>query len=134
LISRRCEAFVKSRSSVKPHVRYNFVITRFVPQAHGRKFLPRDDNSNYTPRHADATINAVLGFREGRIGQIRLQVKEVAEARGYSISTLAAAANLNYQTVHKLWHNQTKRLDTETLQKLAAALQAKALDLLTEDE
>ena len=68
------------------------------------------------------------------MGQIRLQVKEVAEARGYNISTLAAAANLNYQTVHKLWHNQTKRLDTETLQKLAAALQVKALELLTEDE
>src|SRR5687767_4052758 len=41
--SRLCEAFVRSRSAVKPHVGYNFGITCFGPQPHARQFLPRDD-------------------------------------------------------------------------------------------
>jgi hypothetical protein len=43
LILRPCEAFVRSRSVVKSHVRTNFGITRFEPQPHRRIFLPRDD-------------------------------------------------------------------------------------------
>ena len=68
------------------------------------------------------------------MGHLRLQVKEIAEARGYNISTLATAAELNYQTVYKLWHNQTKRLDIETLERVATALQIKTLDLLVETD
>ncbi len=43
---------MRSRSAVKPHVRYNFGITCNGPQPHERKFLPRDDKRHCGQVHA----------------------------------------------------------------------------------
>jgi DNA-binding Xre family transcriptional regulator len=71
----------------------------------------------------------------------RLQVKELAEARGLNISQLLLQANrltpsakLSYPTVHALWHNRTQRPDLATLSAIARALRVKPGDLIVEDE
>ncbi len=66
--------------------------------------------------------------------RLRVKVREVAEEKGYNITTLAAAADLNYITIQRLWYEQVKRIDLETLEKVATALNISALDLLYEDK
>ena len=68
---------------------------------------------------------------------VRLQVKELAEARGLNISTLLLQANrlspdvrLSYPTIHALWHNKTKRPDLSTLAAVARALGVAPGDLI----
>lgn len=65
---------------------------------------------------------------------IRLRVREEAEARGMNISTLSIAANIDYQTAQRMWHNQARRIDIETLVKIAAAFKIHAKDLIEEVE
>lgn len=66
--------------------------------------------------------------------RLKVKVKEVAEEKGYNITTLATAAQLNYITIQRLWYEQVKRIDIETLEKVAAALNISPLDLLSEAE
>jgi DNA-binding Xre family transcriptional regulator len=62
--------------------------------------------------------------------KIRIVLREVAQAQGYNISTLAVAAKLNAATIRKLWHDESKRIDLENLEKVAATLGVSPLDLL----
>ena len=63
-----------------------------------------------------------------------LKVREIAEKQGYNIDRLSKKANISYDTVLKYWHDQVRRLDVKTLQKLAKALDVSANDLVDLDE
>jgi len=68
------------------------------------------------------------------MGRLRLRVKELAEEQGFNITTLAEAADVNWRTVQKLWHNEARQLNTETLAKVAKALGTPTKDLLVEED
>jgi len=63
---------------------------------------------------------------------LRLRVRAVAEAQGYTIQRLQTEAGVSYDTVLKYWHNQIRRIDLATLAALAKALNTTSLELLEE--
>ena len=62
------------------------------------------------------------------------KVKEVAEERGLNAHQLAQRAELAYTTVRGVWHNESTRVDMQTLQKLARVLQVEPGELIGRDE
>ncbi len=63
---------------------------------------------------------------------LRLRVRTVAEAKGYTIRRLQEESGVSYDTVLKYWHNQVRRIDTATPAPPAKALQTTSIDLLEE--
>lgn len=63
----------------------------------------------------------------------RLLVRELAELRGFNITTLARKANLAYTTTHMLWHDTAKVWSRESLDRIALALGVRVSDLLGGD-
>ncbi len=61
---------------------------------------------------------------------LRLRVKEVAQRKGLNISQLQRKSDLSYNTVRELWHNPFKEVSTETLNKIARALDVPVTDLI----
>lgn len=53
---------------------------------------------------------------------IRLRVKEVAEAKGYNISSLSRAADIGLATMRKIWNKPESSVNTTTLEKIARVL------------
>jgi transcriptional regulator with XRE-family HTH domain len=74
-----------------------------------------------------------ISMNEKGARMLRLRVRPVAEAKGYSIQRLHEESGVSYDTVLKYWHNQVRRIDTTTLAALAKALQTTSIDLLEED-
>lgn len=71
----------------------------------------------------------------------RLQVRELAEAQGYTITDLQLEANrrtdgarVSYSTVYNLWHNKTQRPDLKVLSAVAKVLGVKPGDLIVREE
>lgn len=64
---------------------------------------------------------------------IRLKVKEVAQQKKIGQNKLARLADLDYQTVRKIYKNPYQIINTETLEKLARALQVDASLLIESD-
>jgi len=52
----------------------------------------------------------------------RLRIKAVAKARGFTISSLARRADVNYRTVQRLWNEPGCDVGLKTLEKVASAL------------
>ncbi len=63
---------------------------------------------------------------------LQLQVRQVAEEKGFNIQRLHEQSGISYDTVLKYWHNQVRRIDTATLAALAKALGTTSKDLLEE--
>ena len=63
---------------------------------------------------------------------LRLRVKEVAEAKGYNMSSLARKTGLGFTTIKRLWKNPEEGAHIDTLYKVAKALDVKVDDLLEE--
>lgn len=63
----------------------------------------------------------------------RLKVRELAEAQGFNITTLAQEAEVSYPTMHALWHGRTLRVDLSTLSAVARALGVKAGELIVDE-
>ncbi|WP_052888985.1 helix-turn-helix domain-containing protein [Thermogemmatispora carboxidivorans] len=53
---------------------------------------------------------------------VRLKVKEVAEARGFNMSSLSRAADVNFRTIKGIFRNPYKDVNISTLAKIARAL------------
>ncbi|HVB75637.1 MAG TPA: helix-turn-helix transcriptional regulator, partial [Ktedonobacteraceae bacterium] len=53
---------------------------------------------------------------------IHLRVKEVAKAKGFSQGELSRRANIDENTLKRIYRNPTAVITTETLDKLAKAL------------
>ncbi len=70
---------------------------------------------------------------------VRLQVKELAEARGFNISSLQRESKLDMGMVRRYWYNEGKGqpldgVSLSALGKIAAVLGVKPGDLLIEVE
>lgn len=54
--------------------------------------------------------------------RVRLLVREVAGAQGFTIYSLSLASRVAHRTVKAYWWDQIRYIDTVTLQRLADAL------------
>ena len=61
---------------------------------------------------------------------LRLRVRAVAEAKGYTVLRLHRESGISYEAVLKYWHGDIRRIDIKTLNAFAKALQVSSLDLL----
>jgi len=59
---------------------------------------------------------------EGQIDMRRLRVKEVAQAKGFTMARLQRAADINMKTIQAIWHNPQHDASLNTLDKIARAL------------
>lgn len=64
----------------------------------------------------------------------RLRVKEIAQAKGYTMARLARETSIDIKTLQKIWHKQNYNPLLTTLDKIAGALGVSTRDLLAEDE
>ena len=60
----------------------------------------------------------------------RLRVKEVAQAKGFTMARLQRAADINLKTMQSIWHNPQHDASLNTLDKLAKALGVPVTDLI----
>jgi DNA-binding Xre family transcriptional regulator len=61
---------------------------------------------------------------------IRLRVKEMATAKGISQARLSRLSDVDIKTVQKIYRYPTSVVTTETLNRLARALDCSVLDLI----
>ncbi|QBD75420.1 XRE family transcriptional regulator [Ktedonosporobacter rubrisoli] len=64
--------------------------------------------------------------------RLRLRVKEVSQEKGVSIMMLSRKSYLALNTIRSIYHNPYRRVGTDTLQKLAKALEVSIFDLMEE--
>ena len=64
---------------------------------------------------------------------IRLRVKEVAESKGFNMSTLSRSSDVPFSTIRRLWKNPHYQVQLDTLHKIAQALGVPTSELI-EDE
>lgn len=64
---------------------------------------------------------------------IRLRVKEVAESKGFNMSTLSRASDVPFSTIRRLWKNPHYQVQLDTLQRIARVLEVPTSALI-EDE
>jgi transcriptional regulator with XRE-family HTH domain len=65
--------------------------------------------------------------------KLRLKVKELAESQGFNQSTLARRADVDFNTVKRLFRNPYRDISVSTLYRLSRALRV-SLDGLVEEE
>jgi DNA-binding Xre family transcriptional regulator len=63
---------------------------------------------------------------------IRLRIKEVAEARGFNMSSLSRRSDISFSTIKRMWRDPYKSVGTEMLGKIACALGVSVHDLIEE--
>jgi len=63
---------------------------------------------------------------------IRLRVKEVAESKGYNMSSLSRATDISFTTIKRLWTKPTSGANINTLSKIAKVLGVSISDLTEE--
>jgi transcriptional regulator with XRE-family HTH domain len=61
---------------------------------------------------------------------LRLRVKEVAEAKGYNMSSLSRASDVSFRTIKRMWRNPHHEANTTTLHKIARALGVPTAELI----
>ncbi len=53
---------------------------------------------------------------------LRLRVKEVAEQKGYNMSSLSRASNISFNTIKRIWQHPFGGANINTLNKIAQTL------------
>lgn len=61
---------------------------------------------------------------------VRIRVKEIAEAKGFTISSLSRRSDISVPTIRKLWRHPETVTTTDTLEKLARVLDVPLSELL----
>ena len=61
---------------------------------------------------------------------IRLKAKEIAQAKGISQGRLSRIADIDVKTIRRIFRDPTEIITTETLDKLATALEVSVCDLI----
>ena len=64
---------------------------------------------------------------------VRLKVREIAQARGISQRQLFFRSQVDIKTLQKIWRNPYSVVTTETLDKLARALEVDVRQLVESD-
>jgi DNA-binding Xre family transcriptional regulator len=66
--------------------------------------------------------------------KIRLNVREIAEQKGFNQSSLSRAANIDFKTVKRLFRDPYRDIAISTLVKIAWALDVSVADLIEVSE
>lgn len=66
------------------------------------------------------------------MSRIRLRVKEVAEAQGVNMTLLSHKSYVALNTIRAMYRNPYRTVNTDTLQRLADALEVSVFALLEE--
>lgn len=66
--------------------------------------------------------------------KVRLQIKELAQARGMLQKDVAAKSGVTLQLLNRYWHNHIQNVNLEQLGNIAFALGVKAGDLIESTE
>ena len=61
---------------------------------------------------------------------LRLRVKEVAEEKGYNMSSLSRASNISFNTIKRIWQHPYSGANTNTLNKIAETLGVSTSELI----
>ena len=61
---------------------------------------------------------------------LRLRVKEVATAKGFSMNKLSQRSEVSYHIIRDIYRNPLKTVNTDTINRLAATLGVPVTDLI----
>lgn len=61
---------------------------------------------------------------------VRFKVREIAEQKGFNISTLSRKADVGLSTVRRLWRDPYRHVDFYVLERLAKALEVSVTALI----
>lgn len=61
---------------------------------------------------------------------VRLRVKEIAEAKGFNMSSLSRSADISFNTVKRIFRDPYRETSTTVLEKIAKALGVPTADLI----
>jgi DNA-binding Xre family transcriptional regulator len=65
---------------------------------------------------------------------VRLRIKEVAQARGFTQNSLSRATDISLNTIRKLWNKPYSNVTVETLHKIARVLKVDINELTEYEE
>ena len=65
---------------------------------------------------------------------VRLRIKEVAQARGFTQNSLSRATDISLNTIRKLWNKPYSNVTVETLHKIACVLKVDINELTEYEE
>ena len=77
-----------------------------------------------------SSIIRIATIKDGQTTMRRLRVKEVAQAKGFTMARLQRAADINLKTMQSIWHNPRHDASLNTLDKLAKALGVPVTELI----
>ncbi len=60
----------------------------------------------------------------------RLRVKEIAESKGYNMSSLSRASDVSFMTIKRIWRNPHYEVNLGTLHRIAQTLGVSTSDLI----
>ncbi len=63
-----------------------------------------------------------------------MKVKEIAESKGYNMSSLSRASDVSFTTVKRIWKHPELGAHIDTLVKIAKTLKVTVNDLIEEVE
>lgn len=85
----------------------------------------------------DSTVKTLLLVQSGYLNgweylifMVKLRVKEIAEQKGYNMSSLSRKADVGFSTVKRIFQDPYREVTTTTLEKLAKALGVPTADLI----
>jgi DNA-binding Xre family transcriptional regulator len=61
---------------------------------------------------------------------IKLKVKEIAEAKGMTMTKLSHKSEISFNTIKSIFRNPYRTINTDTLERLAIALEVTPADLI----
>ena len=61
---------------------------------------------------------------------IRLKIKEIAEAKGLTMTKLSHKSEISFNTIKSIFRNPYRTINTDTLERLAVALEVTPADLI----
>ncbi len=61
---------------------------------------------------------------------VRLRVKEIAESKGYNMSSLSRASDVSFNTIKRIFRDPYKEVTTTTLERIAKALGVPTSELI----
>lgn len=61
---------------------------------------------------------------------VRLRVKEIAESKGFNMSSLSRASDVSFNTIKRIFRDPYKEVTTTTLERIAKALDVPTASLI----
>jgi transcriptional regulator with XRE-family HTH domain len=71
--------------------------------------------------------------KSNQSGRLRFHLRDIAEAQGFTPTTLARAAGVHPQTVRAYWHASSRDIRLRMLAKFAHALKVSVTQLVEEE-